>query len=257
MSSHTEDRLLRLKALEPAEGSTEAATLNRCFRECSIKHTTQESYATPLRWYLLVASFPPTGEKLETFIRMLTMTGCLKASTIRSYVSAVRTSAITAGHDLLSAPDAVRVSRALAAADRLTPVRSPPKRAGLIPLIALKKLYYLPTTYGTTNDMVKAICLLAFSLTLRLGEVLTLRHSNITILTTRRTYVRVRLTLNGTKTRMVDFRETACAGNQCGPWCTAHYLQRRKLSNNTDPPLFPSWKSSTVVSSMINLLQRE
>ncbi|KAF4703659.1 hypothetical protein FOZ62_019944, partial [Perkinsus olseni] len=131
MTSLTQTRLLQLLQQEPPEGSAEAALCNKRFRDWSIKPSTQASYSTPVRWYRLVATFPVTGPKLETYIRLLTSAGTLKSSTIRSYISAVRTFAVNDGQAPLPPEEEARVTRALSAADHMVPNKNPPKRAPL------------------------------------------------------------------------------------------------------------------------------
>ncbi|KAF4752556.1 hypothetical protein FOZ62_000869, partial [Perkinsus olseni] len=257
MTSLTQTRLLQLLQREPPEGSAEAALCNKRFRDLSIKASTRASYSTPVRWYRLVATFPVTGSKLETYIRLLTSSGTLKSSTIRSYTSAVRTFAVNDGQAPLPPEEEARVARALSAADHMVPNKHPPKRAPLVPLVVLDNLRRLKTTPGTSHDAIRCICLLAYSLTLRLSEVLHLCGSHISVEEAIGQSVHVRLTLEESKTHRLSYRELACDGTTCGLWCAAHWLARIKPQIPDGIPLFAGWTAQRVMQQFVALVQAE
>jgi integrase len=255
-STNTLSALLMFKEKQPPEGSDEARRLNQELRQHSIRDSTRKTYQTPLKLFQTLFELPVNGEKLQTYIRALLSAGLI-SDTIRLYVSAVKTMNSIMGFDVLTQSEQEQVKRALDAADRLAPRRSPVQRAAVMPQEAVIALSELDYVQGSHEYEVRTIALLATCGVLRLGEAVQLKPEHVSR-QVEAADLRVTVELPQTKTENGPSRiEIVCSGACTAVFCMAHTLWGLKEITPVGSKLFPTIKQSKVAAEVKAMLRKE
>jgi integrase len=243
----------------------ETRRLNDEFLQGSLRMSTKTQYDISVEYYeelngMIGPENLVTGEKLVSFIRVLTDSKKLKSDTIGKYATAVKTTALLRTRRTIDDQEEVIVNKALrAAANALSEIENQaPKRAIPLPEEAMTALSTMNLVFGSEKDILRSSAIVAVVMTLRLDQVWKMSVGDITSISTVEGLV-TKVVFKMTKTALREDRETLCSdGIGCTKlFCTAHYLKKVSQRDDKNGKAFPGLNKSTFAARFRSFLNTE
>ncbi|KAF4724387.1 hypothetical protein FOZ63_031497 [Perkinsus olseni] len=212
------------------------------FLHHSLSVTTVDSYRTARKGYEAMGlSFPISRDQLCFYIRGMCAASDVSGSTLRKYVSGLKSVNDLLGYPCLSPEDWGIVKRALTAADNVIGPRET-NQAAIIPEDVSKFLFETRGSFFGKLEAARDAVLTGICLGLRPGELLGIRARDIHCAFGSMDLL-VTVNLGKTKTRRLERVEVSCrltttACTATGVWCAAHRLQHLRARTIPDMRIF-------------------
>ncbi|KAF4648759.1 hypothetical protein FOZ61_002253 [Perkinsus olseni] len=184
---------------------------------------------------------PLTVNKMLDVIIVLSSGGSIGPSTLRSYVSAIKTCAVIRTGKVLSKEESELIDRGIkGGCNQLAHKNKETKKAGILPPEAIRSLAGMTLGAGTVASEMRDAIVTGCCLVLRFDNLAPIRKSDVTW-TREAGGLLVTVSLGRTKTGENEMREVACQEDlTCGKsFCVAHRLRQRAIGGPPDALVFP------------------